>query len=96
MKPLRTRIWIMVSLALGVRLEGLAQDAATPPDSKQLKMVKWAPDFQIITDDVTIPVEKIAERSPIISTMSPMGFIVDKGELRDLVAYMKTLQSEKN
>lgn len=25
-----------------------------------------------------------------------MGFIVDKGELRDPVAYMKTLQSEKN
>ena len=96
MKPLRTRIWIMVSLALGVRLEGLAQDAATPPDSKQLKMVKWTPDFQITNDDVTIALEKIAERSLIISTMPPMGLIVDKGELRDLVAYMKTLQSEKN
>ena len=85
----------MVSLALGVCLEGLAQGAATPPDSKQLKMVKWMPDFQMTNDDVKIPVEKIAERSPIISTMPPMGFIVDRGEFRDLVAYMKTLQSEK-
>ena len=59
----------MVSLALGVCLEGLAQGAATPPDSKQLKMVKWTPDFQITNDDVTIVLEKIAERSPIISTM---------------------------
>lgn len=25
-----------------------------------------------------------------------MGFILVKGELRELVAYMKTLQSEKN
>merc|ERR1712023_605233 len=66
-EPLRTRIWIMVSLALGVRPEGLAQDAATPPDSKQLKMVKWTPDFQITNDDVTIVLDKIAEHSPIIS-----------------------------
>ncbi|NRB74484.1 MAG: c-type cytochrome, partial [Verrucomicrobiales bacterium] len=50
---------------------------------------------EVTNDEVKIPVEKIAERSPIISTMPPMGFIVDKGELRDLVAYMKTLQSEK-
>lgn len=59
----------MVSLALGVRPEGLIQDAATPPDSKQLKMVKWKPDFQITNDDVTIVLDKIAEHSPIISTM---------------------------
>ncbi|NRB75504.1 MAG: hypothetical protein HRU46_14170, partial [Verrucomicrobiales bacterium] len=41
------RIWIMVSMALGVCVEGLAQDAATPPDPKQLKMTKWTPDFQV-------------------------------------------------
>ena len=50
---------------------------------------------ELTNDEVRVPVEKIAERSPIISTMPPMGFIVTKSELRDVVAYLQSLQAEK-
>ena len=39
-----------------------------------------------------IPIEKIQEKSPVVSTMPPMGFILNKGELRDVVAYLKSLK----
>ncbi len=42
--------------------------------------------------DASIPIDQVEERSPVISTMPPMGFIVQKGELRDLVAYLMSLQ----
>lgn len=42
--------------------------------------------------ETSIPVESIKERSPVISTMPPMGFILQKGEIRDLVAYLASLK----
>jgi len=50
---------------------------------------------EVINDEVKVPVEKIAECSPVISTMPPMGFIVTKSELRDLVAYLESLKADK-
>ncbi len=41
-----------------------------------------------------IPLDKIAEKTPVISTMPPMGFILSKSELRDVLAYLRTLQAE--
>ncbi len=49
---------------------------------------------EVTNDEISIPIETIAERSPVISTMPPMGFIVSKPELRDLVAYLMSLKVE--
>jgi len=38
-----------------------------------------------------IPADSIAQRSPVVSTMPPMGMILQPGELRDLIAYLKSL-----
>lgn len=42
-------------------------------------------------NETKIPVEKIAERSEVVSTMPPMGFILTKHELRDVIAYLTSL-----
>lgn len=39
-----------------------------------------------------ISLDKIKEKSPVVSTMPPMGFILSKGELRDVVAYLASLK----
>jgi putative membrane-bound dehydrogenase-like protein len=41
-----------------------------------------------------IPLNQIAERSPVVSLMPPMGLILAKREVRDLVAYLSTLQAK--
>ena len=41
--------------------------------------------------ETKIPVDSIAERSPVISTMPPVGFILTKHELRDVMAYLTSL-----
>lgn len=38
-----------------------------------------------------VKLEDIKERSPVVSTMPPMGFILTKPEMRDLIAYLMTL-----
>jgi len=42
--------------------------------------------------ETKIKVEDIAERSPVISTMPPMGFILKKDELRDVMAFLQSLK----
>lgn len=42
--------------------------------------------------ETTIAVDRVKERTPVISTMPPMAYILQKGELRDLVAYLATLR----
>lgn len=42
--------------------------------------------------ETKIKVEDIAERSPVVSTMPPMGFILKKDELRDVIAYLQSLK----
>ena len=37
---------------------------------------------------IRVKLDTIQERSPVISTMPPIGFILKKGELRDLIAYL--------
>ncbi|MDF1823406.1 MAG: c-type cytochrome [Verrucomicrobiales bacterium] len=37
-------------------------------------------------------VSDIAERSPVVSTMPPMGFILKKNELRDMIAFLQSLK----
>ena len=41
-----------------------------------------------------ISVADIAQRSPVVSTMPPMIGLLNKIEIRDLIAYLKTLQAE--
>ncbi len=42
-------------------------------------------------NETKIPVDEIAARSPVVSTMPPMGFILTKHELRDVMAYLTSL-----
>lgn len=44
--------------------------------------------------ETKIPVEDIADRSPVVSTMPPMGYLLQKGELRDLMAFLVSLKRE--
>ena len=44
--------------------------------------------------ETSVPVDKIKERSPVISTMPPMGFILQKSEIRDVVAYLAGLKGK--
>jgi putative heme-binding domain-containing protein len=39
--------------------------------------------------------EDVKERTPVISTMPPMGAILTKREIRDIIEYLSTLKSEK-
>ncbi|MDF1815561.1 MAG: c-type cytochrome [Verrucomicrobiales bacterium] len=40
---------------------------------------------------IHVKVEDIKERSPVISTMPPMGYILNKSEVRDLLAYLMSI-----
>ncbi len=42
--------------------------------------------------DVSIPAKDIKNKGDAISVMPPMGAILKRGELRDLVAYLETLR----
>ena len=42
-----------------------------------------------------IKVADIKERTPVISTMPPMGLILQKREVRDLVEFLTTLKVSK-
>ncbi|MCB1077933.1 MAG: c-type cytochrome, partial [Verrucomicrobiae bacterium] len=46
-------------------------------------------------NSTTIKATDIKERSPVISTMPPMGLVLSKREVRDIVAYLATLRAEK-
>lgn len=52
--------------------------------------------FIVIRDpenkETKVPVEQVKERSPVVSTMPPMGFILQKSELRDVMAYLQGLR----
>lgn len=39
--------------------------------------------------------ENVKERTPVISTMPPMGAILTKREIRDIIEYLSTLKSKK-
>ena len=39
--------------------------------------------------------EDVKERTPVISTMPPMGAILTKREIRDIIEYLSTLKSKK-
>ena len=39
--------------------------------------------------------ENVKERTPVISTMPPMGTILTKREIRDIIEYLSTLKSKK-
>jgi putative heme-binding domain-containing protein len=45
--------------------------------------------------EIVVASDTIKERTPVISTMPPMGFILQKGEIRDLVAYLAGLKGSK-
>lgn len=45
--------------------------------------------------DVAVALGEIRERSPVISTMPPMGFILQKSEIRDVVAFLAGLRGKK-
>ncbi len=45
--------------------------------------------------DHAVPADKIRERSPVISTMPPMGYLLQKDEIRDLVAFLASLKGKK-
>jgi len=42
--------------------------------------------------EIVVASDTIRERTPVISTMPPMGLILQKGEIRDLVAYLAGLK----
>ncbi len=48
-----------------------------------------APDHQI---ERTIPLPEVANRQPPVSAMPPMGYLLKKSEIRDLVAYLASLK----
>jgi len=41
-----------------------------------------------------VPLAEIAEKGPVISLMPPMGLMLPKRELRDLIAYLSTLKAK--
>ena len=43
---------------------------------------------------IKVPLDQIAERSPVVSTMPPMFTLLTKHELRDVVAFLATLRAE--
>lgn len=43
-------------------------------------------------NETKIPVDQIKERTPVVSTMPPMGLILKKDELRDVLAYLASLK----
>jgi putative heme-binding domain-containing protein len=45
--------------------------------------------------EIVVASDTIQERTPVISTMPPMGFILQRGEIRDLVAYLANLKGGK-
>lgn len=45
--------------------------------------------------ETSIDAETIKERTPVVSTMPPMGFILQKGEIRDVVAFLAGLKGGK-
>ncbi|NLT71714.1 MAG: hypothetical protein GXX91_13630, partial [Verrucomicrobiaceae bacterium] len=45
--------------------------------------------------ETAVPVETIQERTPVVSTMPPMGFILQKGEIRDVVEFLAGLKGKK-
>jgi putative heme-binding domain-containing protein len=45
--------------------------------------------------EIVVASDTIKERTPVISTMPPMGFILQKGEIRDVVAFLATLKGGK-
>lgn len=44
--------------------------------------------------ETVIAADKIESRSPVVSTMPPMAFILQKGELRDVIAYLASLKAK--
>ena len=42
-----------------------------------------------------VKVANVKERSPVLSTMPPLGMILSKREVRDVVAYLATLKDRK-
>jgi quinoprotein glucose dehydrogenase len=46
-------------------------------------------------EDTICKTADIANLPPAMSTMPPMGHILDKGKIRDLVAYLSSLKEEK-
>ncbi|MCB1205427.1 MAG: c-type cytochrome, partial [Verrucomicrobiae bacterium] len=46
--------------------------------------------------EITVDAGEIKERTPVISTMPPMGFILQKNEIRDVVAFLATLKGGKD
>jgi quinoprotein glucose dehydrogenase len=48
-----------------------------------------APDRQI---ERTIPLSEVASRQPPVSAMPPMGYLLSKSEIRDLVAFLTSLK----
>ncbi len=45
--------------------------------------------------ETAVPVASVKERTPVVSTMPPMGFILQKGEIRDVVAFLAELKGKK-
>lgn len=44
--------------------------------------------------EIVVTAADIKERTPVVSTMPPMGFILQKGEIRDVVAYLSGLKGK--
>lgn len=44
--------------------------------------------------ETAVPVESIQERTPVVSTMPPMGYILQKGEIRDVVEFLAGLKGK--
>jgi putative heme-binding domain-containing protein len=42
----------------------------------------------------TVPVAQITARTPLMSSMPPMGLIMSRRELRDVIAYLQSLQRD--
>lgn len=80
----------LVTLKNGESLGGMLMSE----DAKKIviKMPNPAsPDEQI---ERTIPMSEVATRQPPVSAMPPMNFLLNKSEIRDLVAYLGSLKGK--
>lgn len=60
-------------------------------DEKQITLKLPEPDPATAKDERSIPLTEIAERNPPVSAMPPMGSLLQKSEIRDVIAYLSSL-----
>lgn len=80
----------LVTLKSGGTLGGILAEE----DDRSLVLKLPDPEDSTRQIERRIPLEEVASRQPAVSAMPPMGFLLSKSELRDLVAYLGSLKAK--